>query len=121
MDKFVDTEHHQVTQALSSDSQYQGKSQECYTRDMKVLYTIQVSWMWILKSSAKLCYLCKVATKMLDYQHTPSGLDLRNIGTFNHTTQDAGKVEVTATATTFPLQFPVPTKSISSKDGQKKK
>jgi len=37
MDKFVDTEHHQVTQALSSDSQYQGKSQECYTRDMKVL------------------------------------------------------------------------------------
>jgi len=57
---------------------------------------------------------------MLDYQHTPSGLDLRNIGTFNHTTQDAGKVEVTATATTFPLQFPVPTKSISSKDGQKK-
>jgi hypothetical protein len=43
MDKFVDTEHHQVTQALSSDSQYQGKSQECYTRDMKVLYTIQLS------------------------------------------------------------------------------
>ena len=121
MDKFVDTEHRQVTQALSSDSQYQGKSQECYTRDMKVLYTIQVSWMWILKSSAKLCYLYKVATKMLDYQHTPSGLDLRNIGTFNHTTQDAGKVEVTATATTFPLQFPVPTKSISSKDGKKKK
>jgi hypothetical protein len=40
---------------------------------------------------------------MLDYQqYTPSGLYLYNMGTFNHTTQDAGKVEVTATSTTFP-------------------